>query len=100
MSRAEVIRAEAALARLPGWTAAHGGKAVRRTFKFESFRDAFAFMARAALEAERLDHHPDWFNSYKRVQVMLTTHSSGGVTEIDVKLAQAMDRAASGLGAS
>lgn len=100
MSRAEPIEIQAALDRLPGWTATRGGKALRRTFKFESFRDAFAFMTRGALEAERLDHHPDWFNSYKRVQVLLTTHSSGGVTEIDAKLAQALDRAAAQLGTS
>jgi 4a-hydroxytetrahydrobiopterin dehydratase len=99
MSRAAPVELEAALAAAPGWVAARGGGALKRTFKFESFRDAFAFMTRAALEAERIDHHPDWFHSYKRVQVLLTTHSQGGtITEADVHLAQVMNRAAEALG--
>lgn len=100
MSRAESIEAEAALARAPGWVAARGGTALKRTFKFASFGDAFAFMTRAALEAERLNHHPDWFHGYRRVQVLLTTHSQGGITEADLKLARLMNDTAAALGAN
>jgi 4a-hydroxytetrahydrobiopterin dehydratase len=83
-----------ALARLAGWTLAEGGDAVTRTFAFADFSEAFGFMARAALVAEKLDHHPDWSNSYGRVAVRLTTHSAGGLTDRDILLAEAMDRIA------
>lgn len=80
-----------ALASLPGWKLAEGREAIAKSYKFESFSEAFGFMARAALEAEKLDHHPEWFNVYNRVDVVLATHSAGGLTELDVKLAQRMD---------
>jgi 4a-hydroxytetrahydrobiopterin dehydratase len=84
----------AALAELEGWRAVEGREAIAKTYRFKDFADAFAFMTRAALEAERLDHHPEWSNVYDRVEVVLTTHDAGGVTGFDRALARAMDRAA------
>jgi len=100
MTRPQKIGAQAALQRLPGWTTAEGGRdAIRRTYRFADFNAAFAFMTRVALTAEKLDHHPEWFNVYSRVEVTLATHDADGVTELDVKLAEFMDAAALGLGA-
>ena len=84
-----------ALAKLSGWSEVKGRDAITRKFVFKDFSEAFGFMARAALVAEKLDHHPEWFNVYKTVEVTLATHDAGGVTELDIKLAQAMDRLAS-----
>ncbi len=81
----------AALARLAGWSEVDGRDAIRRTFKFADFNAAFGFMVRAALVAEKLDHHPEWFNVYDKVEVTLATHDAGGVTERDVALAEAMN---------
>ena len=81
-------------ARLPGWTVPAGRDAIQRTFKFKDFSQAFGFMTRAALVAEKMDHHPEWTNVWNRVDVTLSTHSAGGLTELDVKLAEAMDRIA------
>ena len=81
-----------ALKELDGWNVADGGAAIARTFDFRNFSEAFAFMTRAALAAEKMDHHPDWSNVYKTVEVKLSTHDSGGVTELDVKLARQMNR--------
>ena len=83
-----------ALAALEGWSEVEGRDAIRRSFGFEDFTAAFAFMARCALAAERMDHHPEWFNVYNRVEVTLATHSAGGVTELDVRLAAFMNAAA------
>jgi 4a-hydroxytetrahydrobiopterin dehydratase len=80
-----------ALASLPGWSLVEGREAITKSYKFKSFSEAFGFMARVALEAEKLDHHPEWFNVYNRVEVVLATHSAQGLTELDVKLAQKMD---------
>jgi len=80
-----------ALAKLKGWHEADGGKAITKTFAFDDFSAAFGFMARVALIAEKMDHHPDWSNSYDKVVVTLSTHSAGGVTDADVLLAEAMD---------
>jgi 4a-hydroxytetrahydrobiopterin dehydratase len=100
MTRPRKIGAEAALKTLPAWSAAEGGRdAIRRTFKFADFNAAFGFMTRAALMAEKLDHHPEWFNVYNRVDVTLATHDADGVTELDVELATFMDLAASSAGA-
>jgi 4a-hydroxytetrahydrobiopterin dehydratase len=85
---------KAALAGLKGWTEVSGRDAITRTFEFKDFNQAFGFMTRAALVAEKMDHHPEWFNVYKKVEVTLSTHDAGGVTELDVKLAEAMDRMA------
>ncbi len=80
------------LASLPGWALAAGK--LRREFKFADFSGAFGFMARAALAAEKLDHHPDWSNVWNRVTVELSTHDAGGLTALDFELAAAMDRLA------
>jgi 4a-hydroxytetrahydrobiopterin dehydratase len=95
MTRPARIGAEAALAQLSGWTAVDGRDAIARTFKFSDFNAAFGFMTRAALAAEKLDHHPEWLNVYNRVEVTLSTHDAGGVTELDVTLAKLMDGFAS-----
>ena len=83
-------RAEA-LATLDGWTEVDGRDAIQKTFQFANFNEAFGFMARTALMAEKLDHHPEWFNVYNRVEVTLATHDAGGVTELDTKLGAFMD---------
>jgi 4a-hydroxytetrahydrobiopterin dehydratase len=85
---------KSALAKLNGWSMVDGRDAITRTFTFKDFNAAFGFMTRAALVAEKLDHHPEWFNVYKTVTVTLSTHDAGGLTERDVELAQAMDRLA------
>ena len=82
------------LAQLSGWIMVDGRHAIFKSFKFTSFHQAFGFMTEVALIAEKMDHHPEWFNVYSKVDVTLTTHSAGGVTILDVKLAQAMDKAA------
>jgi 4a-hydroxytetrahydrobiopterin dehydratase len=76
---------------LPGWTDTIGREAIERTFVFKDFSEAFGFMARAALVAEKSDHHPEWRNVYKTVEVVLSTHDAGGVTALDIALAKAMD---------
>ncbi len=99
MTRPAKIGAAAALARLPGWSLAAGGRdAIRRSFRFADFNAAFGFMTRAAMRAEQLDHHPEWFNVYDRVEVTLATHDADGVTELDVTLAAFMDEAAAAMG--
>lgn len=75
----------------PDWTLGDDEKSINRTFKFGNFVEAFGFMASAAIVAEKMDHHPEWFNVYNRVEVTLTTHDSGGVTELDAELAKRMD---------
>jgi 4a-hydroxytetrahydrobiopterin dehydratase len=85
---------KAALAKLTGWTEVAGRDAIAKKFVFKDFSQAFGFMTRAALMAEKMDHHPEWSNVYKTVDVTLSTHDAGGVTELDVKLAEAMDRIA------
>ena len=96
MSRPAKLGAAAALAQLSGWAAADGRDAITKTYKFDDFSAAFGWMTRIALAAEKLDHHPEWFNVYSRVEVLLATHDAGGVTELDVKLARIMDDAAGG----
>lgn len=88
----------AAASALTGWAAADGPRdAIVKTFRFKDFNAAFGFMARVALAAEKLDHHPEWFNVYNRVEVLLATHDADGVTGLDVTLAKFMDEAAAGL---
>ncbi len=93
MSRPK-IGADAALSQLSGWSAAPDKDAITKTFKFFDFNEAFGFMTRVALMADKLDHHPEWFNVYNRVEVLLTTHDADGVTDLDVTLAKFMDSAA------
>ncbi|HEY0052244.1 MAG TPA: 4a-hydroxytetrahydrobiopterin dehydratase [Caulobacteraceae bacterium] len=90
------IGAEAAIAQLEGWTATPGRDAIARTFRFADFNAAFGFMARVALKAETMNHHPEWSNVYDRVEVALTTHDADGVTELDLQMARFMDDAARG----
>ena len=90
----ERIGAAAACAKLSGWKAADGRDAIVKTFKFADFNAAFGFMTRVAMRAEQLDHHPEWFNVYNRVEVLLATHDADGVTELDVQLASFMDEIA------
>ena len=80
------------LARLKGWSEVGGRDAISKKFVFADFSQAFGFMTRAALVAEKLDHHPEWFNVYKTVEVTLSTHDAGGLTDLDVTLAEAMDK--------
>jgi 4a-hydroxytetrahydrobiopterin dehydratase len=87
---------KAALARVPAWTEASGRDAIARKFTFKDFSEAFGFMARAALVAEQMNHHPEWSNVWRAVDVTLSTHDAGGLTELDVRLAEAMDKIAGG----
>lgn len=80
-----------ALHELEGWSEAKGRDAITRTFQFKNFNQAFGFMSRVALVAEKMDHHPEWSNVYGRVEVTLSTHSAGGLTEKDVALARKMN---------
>ena len=81
----------AAVAGLDGWTVADGRDAIVKTFRFADFNAAFGWMSRAALRAERMDHHPEWFNVYNRVEVTLASHDAGGITDRDIALAAFMD---------
>lgn len=88
------IGADAALAALPLWHKVEGRDAIRRVFTFKDFKRAWAFMSAAALKAEQMDHHPEWFNVYARVDVLLTTHDADGVSARDVTLARFLDEIA------
>ncbi|WP_315729970.1 4a-hydroxytetrahydrobiopterin dehydratase [Bradyrhizobium sp. SZCCHNRI2010] len=99
---AERLSAEAraaALGELSGWTELDGRDAIRRTFTFKDFNAAFGFMCRVALVAEKRDHHPEWRNVYRTVEVVLATHDASGVTKLDIELAKAMDAIAAQMGA-
>ena len=89
---------KSALKTLSGWTEVAGRDAIARTFTFKDFNEAFGFMARSALVAEKSDHHPEWRNVYKTVEVVLSTHDADGVTERDIALAKAMNAIAGQLG--
>lgn len=93
-ARLDAKAVESALAGLEGWTLAEDGAAISKRFVFADFSAAFGFMSRAALVAEKLDHHPEWSNVYNRVEVRLTTHSARGLTALDFELARAMERIA------
>lgn len=99
MTRPAKIGAATALKDLPGWAATEERDAIRRTYRFKDFNAAFGFMSRVALMAEKLDHHPEWFNVYNRVEVTLATHDADGVTALDLQLARFMDEAAAAFGA-
>lgn len=85
-----------ALAGLPGWAHDEGRDAIRKTFRFAGFPEAFGFMAQVAIVAEKADHHPEWSNVYDRVDILLTTHDAGGLTRRDTDLARAIEAAAAG----
>ena len=87
-ARAEALRA------LPQWRETEGRDAITRALQFKTFNEAWGFMCRVALQAERADHHPEWSNVYNRVEITLSTHECGGLSERDVKLAQFIDKAA------
>jgi 4a-hydroxytetrahydrobiopterin dehydratase len=89
---------KSALRDLAGWSEVSGRDAIERTFVFKDFSEAFGFMARAALAAEKSDHHPEWRNVYKTVEVVLSTHDADGVTARDIALAKAMDAIAARFG--
>jgi len=85
---------KAALDGLPAWTAVDGRDAITRTIKFADFSEAFGFMTRVALAAEKLDHHPEWSNVWNRVEITLSTHDAGGLTQRDIDLAKIIDKIA------
>ncbi|GGE44145.1 hypothetical protein GCM10011367_18560 [Marinicauda pacifica] len=91
---AETIGAKRAAGTLSGWSAAQDRDAIEKTFKFADFNEAFGFMARVAIFADKMDHHPEWSNVYNTVEVALTTHDAGGVTDKDTKMAAFMDKIA------
>ncbi len=86
-----------ALEELQGWSEVDGRDAIQHSFKFRNFNQAFGFMSRVALKAEKMDHHPEWFNVYATVDVTLATHDAGGVTALDIELAKFMDKVAAGI---
>jgi 4a-hydroxytetrahydrobiopterin dehydratase len=88
------IGAQTAVASLDGWSVVEGRDAIFKAFKFADFKAALAFMVQSGLKAEQMDHHPEWFNVYNRVEVTLATHDADGVTGLDVELAAFMDAAA------
>jgi 4a-hydroxytetrahydrobiopterin dehydratase len=94
MSRPAKIGAVAAVSQLDGWAAVPEKDAISKTYLFADFNAAFGFMTRVALMADKLDHHPEWFNVYNRVEVVLTTHDADGVSELDVTMARFMDSVA------
>lgn len=91
MSKLDAAAREAALKELANWREVPGRDVIARKFEFKDFNAAFGFMTRVALLAERMDHHPEWMNVYKTVDVRLTTHDAGGLTERDIRMAKAMD---------
>ena len=96
--RLSIEARNAALAELAGWSEVSGREAIARTFTFRDFNEAFGFMTRVALVAEKHDHHPEWRNVYRTVEVVLATHDAGGVTRLDIELAKAMNGIARQLG--
>jgi 4a-hydroxytetrahydrobiopterin dehydratase len=91
MKKLDAKARAAALKTLPHWKRVKGRDAIARSFKFADFNAAFGFMTRAALLADKMDHHPEWFNVYNKVDVTLSTHDAGGVTQNDIAMAAAMD---------
>ena len=85
---------QAVLEALDGWRTVEGRDAITRTFKFKNFNQAFGFMSRVAMQAEKMDHHPEWFNVYGTLDVTLATHDAGGVTALDVEMATFMNKIA------
>ena len=96
IQRLTAAERETALSGLGGWQTVAGRDAIHKTFQFRDFNEAFGFMARVALMAERMDHHPEWSNVYNRVEITLTTHDAGGLSERDIQLAEFIDGAVAG----
>ena len=96
MKKLDPAARTAFLREFPEWREVEGRDAIARLFQFKDFNRAFGFMARVALLAEKLDHHPEWFNVYNRIEVTLSTHDAGGVTEKDLEMARAMEEYARG----
>ena len=94
MKKLDANARKTALKDLPNWREVQGRDAIARKFDFRDFNEAFGFMSRVALLAEKLDHHPEWFNVYNKVDVTLSTHDAGGLTDLDIRLAEAMDNLA------
>jgi 4a-hydroxytetrahydrobiopterin dehydratase len=94
MPRPTAMSVAEALSQIDGWSASSEKEAIDKTFVFADFKQAFGWMTRVALKAEQMDHHPEWFNVYKTVNVTLTTHDANGVTSLDVELARFMDACA------
>ena len=94
MARLSLEERQVALADLPGWSWDEARDAIARSFSFKDFSEAFAFMTRVALAAEKADHHPEWSNVWNRVDIALTTHSDGGITRKDLDLAKSIDEIA------
>ncbi len=92
MNKLDANAKMAALKELPHWRELPGRNAIARTFEFKDFNAAFGFMTRVALLAEKMDHHPEWSNVYRTVEVTLSTHDAGGVTDNDIRMARAMDQ--------
>lgn len=89
LSRQEIVEE---LENLSGWQEVDGREAISKNFTFKDFNAAFGFMSRSALKAEQMNHHPEWFNVYNKVEVTLATHDAGGVTTLDIDMAKAMDK--------
>ena len=98
MQKLDQVARKTALKDLPQWHDVQGRDAIARKFEFKTFNEAFGFMSRVALLAEKMDHHPEWFNVYNKVEVTLSTHDAGGVTDNDIKMAKAMDEYAKAFG--
>ncbi len=81
-----------ALKELPGWTEVPGRDAIKKSFQFKDFNQAWGFLSKVALLAEKMDHHPEWFNVYNKVEITLSTHDAGGLSQRDIKLALAIDK--------
>jgi 4a-hydroxytetrahydrobiopterin dehydratase len=91
VERLSAVERARALGELSGWTDAPGRDAIEKSYKFKNFIDAFGFMTRVALLAQSADHHPEWFNVYNRVDILLTTHDAAGLSARDIALAKAID---------
>ncbi|MBO6728920.1 MAG: 4a-hydroxytetrahydrobiopterin dehydratase [Maricaulis sp.] len=90
----EKLGADKVVAKLSGWSVVDGRDAIRKVYEFADFNAAWGFMSRVAVKAEQMDHHPEWFNVWNKVDVTLATHDAGGVTELDLTLASFMDEIA------
>ena len=91
MKKLDAKNRAAAVKKLKGWKDVKGRDAITKKFEFENFNEAFGFMTRVALLADKMDHHPEWFNVYNKLDVTLSTHDAGGVTDNDIKMAKAMN---------